>query len=71
MYWLDDVEIDFIYDKTALQVTATDKIPARETMAFDKFKIKNKEFNEIVITSTIKTKKDTISFIPIKEFIDE
>ena len=38
MYWSNVSEIDFISEKNAIQVTSTEKIPKRETHAFEKFK---------------------------------
>ncbi|MBW3018597.1 ATP-binding protein [Candidatus Woesearchaeota archaeon] len=68
MYWLDETEIDFITDKTATQVTATDKIPKREIDAFDSFEKKHKGFKKQIICPERKENKE-IEIIPIEEFL--
>lgn len=69
MYWKNNSEIDFIHDKTAIQVTATNKIPKRETNAFLKFELEHKNFKRILVCPDKKQTKDNINFIPIKEFL--
>jgi uncharacterized protein len=70
MYWLDNVEIDFVFDKTAIQVTAIDNIPKREFTAFDEFEKKHKNFKKIIITPTTNKKADKIKLISIEEFVN-
>ena len=69
MYWLDETEIDFIYDKSALQVTAIDKIPTREITSFGLFEKRHKGFKKILVCPSRKEKNDGIDIIPIKEFL--
>jgi hypothetical protein len=69
MYWLGDAEIDFIYEKYAVQVTASDNIPERELKAFRSFEKKNKNFDKILICPLRKEKKENIDIVPIEDFL--
>ena len=65
-YWGEnEYEVDFIIEKTAINVTSTDKIPEREFKGLEEFNKKHKGFNTIIIAPTLK--KENIT--PIKEFI--
>ncbi|MBT5021646.1 ATP-binding protein [Candidatus Woesearchaeota archaeon] len=68
MYWSNGVEIDFVYQNNAVQVTATDKIPLRETKAFFEFNKTNALFNNVIISPT-KKQEGKINYVPIEEFL--
>ena len=71
-YWQDLVEIDFIADNKAIQVTATKEIPKRETEAFLEFKKKHKKITKhILINPEKEGNKDGIKFVKIKKFLEE
>ncbi|MBW2984134.1 ATP-binding protein [Candidatus Woesearchaeota archaeon] len=70
MYWLDEAEIDFIYEKTAIQITSTDKIPKREIEAFTKFEKRHKGFEKLIVNPSNKANNE-VNLIPIKEFLKE
>lgn len=63
-YWQNSVEIDFVYEKTAIQVTATTNIPDREKNAFKAFEKSHKKYSHILITPT-----PTSESIGIQEFL--
>jgi predicted AAA+ superfamily ATPase len=58
-------EVDFIIEKTAINVTSTDKIPAREFKGLEDFNRKNKGFGSLVIAD--KLKKDNV--LPLLDFL--
>lgn len=65
-YWaLDDCEVDFIADKTAINVTSTDRIPDRESKGLEEFSKKNKGFRLLIVSD--KLKKENV--MPIIEFL--
>lgn len=67
-YWKEvQSEVDFVVEKTAINVTATDKIPEREFHGLEAFNKKHKEFKKIIITPSIKN--DTL--ISIKDFLKQ
>lgn len=49
-YWQNGVEIDFVFQNKAIQVTASEIIPKREHDAFIEFARKHKDFEHIVLT---------------------
>lgn len=52
-YWSElNSEVDFIINKTAMNVTATDTIPERELNALNLFKEKNPMFSTLLITKS-------------------
>ena len=62
-YWSElKSEVDFITKESAINVTATDKIPKREKFGLEEFQKKHKNFNSILITESI-TKENMISLI--------
>ena len=71
MYWLDNAEIDFVYDQNALQVTATDKIPLREIVAFNVFEKKHRNFKKFLINPNLSDCKNDIKYVKLKEFLNE
>jgi len=71
MYWLDNAEIDFVYDQNALQVTATDKIPLREITAFNVFEKKHRNFKKFLINPNLSDFKNDIKYVKLKEFLNE
>lgn len=65
-YWSEDKsEVDFIVDKTAINVTATDEIHIREIEGLKNFHTKHQDFIELLITKST-TKDNQIS---IKDFL--
>lgn len=65
-YWGTlDSEVDFIAGKTAVNVTASDKIAEREIKGLQKFNREHKEFTSMIISKSLK--KDNI--IPLREFL--
>ncbi len=68
MYWQDAAEIDFLYDKTALQVTATDSIPARELEAFEKLPRKYRGFARKIVTPSTR-RGGPVELIPLEEYL--
>jgi len=64
MYWCENSEIDFVYDKFAIQVTSENKIPLREKKAFIDFSKKHFNYTNILISK--QTRKDSIS---IEDFL--
>ena len=71
-YWQDLVEIDFVADEKAIQVTSTEKIPSRELDAFLEFKKKHKKITKHILISPKKEgKEENIKFIKVKDFLEE
>jgi uncharacterized protein len=70
-YWQDGIEIDFIVDGKALQVTATEEIPDREKNAFKTFNKKYKKIENIIISPEKKGKDENIDYIRINEFLNK
>ena len=67
-YWGElSSEVDFIINKTAINVTSTDDIPKREFKGLEEFNKKFKDFTTIIVSNTLK--KDRI--IPIKDFLNQ
>lgn len=59
-YWSElSSEVDFIVGKTAINVTATDKIPLREIQGLNNFISLHKGFNGVIISKS-KTKENII-----------
>lgn len=70
-YWQEGVEIDFVADKKAIQITASKDIPQREIHAFGEFKKKHKKITKHILISEKKEgKENNITYIPIKEFFE-
>ena len=71
-YWQDLVEIDFITDEKAIQVTATKDIPKREIEAFSEFKKKHKNITKHILISPNKEgKEEGIKFIKVDKFLEK
>lgn len=69
-YWQNIVEIDFVADNKAIQVTATKEIPQREIDAFIQFKKAHKKIKKhILISSEKKGKEENIQCIATEEFL--
>lgn len=65
-YWFEtDSEVDFIADRKAINVTASDKVNEREIKGLSDFMKKYKQFSSLLITPSLK--KD--NFIPILDFL--
>ena len=70
-YWQNKVEIDFVSDGKAIQVTSSEQIPVRETKAFEQFSKKNKKIKKFVLISPKKKGKEKmIEYLTIKEFLE-
>ena len=60
-YWSEDKsEVDFIVDKMAINVTATNEIPIREIDVLKNFNAKYQNFSNLLITKSA-TKDSQIS----------
>ncbi|MFP4568384.1 MAG: ATP-binding protein [Candidatus Woesearchaeota archaeon] len=71
-YWQDIVEIDFVADNKAIQVTATKNIPQRELNAFTEFKKKHKTITKRILISEEKEgKKENVQFIKTENFLKQ
>ena len=67
-YWGElSSEVDFVINRTAINVTSTDDIPEREFKGLNEFNKKYKGFTLIVISKSLKKE----GVIPIKEFLNE
>ncbi len=65
-YWGElNSEVDFIVNKTAINVTSTDNVPEREFRGLDEFNKKYRGFTLIIISKSLK--KENV--IPIKYFL--
>lgn len=65
-YWGElKSEVDFIVNKTAINVTSSDNIKEREFKGLNDFNEKHKGFNLILISNSLKKEE----IIPIKEFL--
>ncbi len=65
-YWGElHSEVDFIIEKIAINVTATDKIHERERKGLEDFNKKHKGFNSVIISTSLK--KENI--MPLIEFL--
>ena len=70
-YWQDSVEIDFVTDETAIQVTVAKEIPSRELNAFLEFKKKHKKITKYILISPEKEgKEDSIKYIKMNDFLE-
>lgn len=70
-YWQNGVEIDFVNENKAIQVTATKKIPQRETNAFEEFKKAHKKITKHILISPGKEgKEEGIMFVRTEEFLE-
>lgn len=67
-YWAEsDSEVDFIVEKTAINVTSTDNLPKREQKGLEEFSKKHKGFDLKIISHSLK--KDNV--MPLSEFIKQ
>lgn len=65
-YWCETgSEVDFIAEKTAINVTAADKIPERESKGLDDFSKKYKGFSLLIISRSLKGDNT----LPVLEFL--
>jgi uncharacterized protein len=68
MYWSDgESEVDFVAGEKAINVTATDKIPAREWKGLEAFQKKHKRFSLLLVTKSINDER----VISLKKFLEE
>lgn len=67
-YWGElSSEVDFIINKTAINVTSTDEIPEREFKGLEEFNKKHKNFKLLIISKSLKKER----IIPIKDFLEQ
>ena len=67
-YWSDaNSEVDFVVEEKAINVTATDKIPAREWKGLEEFQKKHKQFSLLLVSKSI-NKEGVVS---LKKFLEE
>ena len=67
-YWGESSsEVDFVINKTAINVTSTNEIPEREFKGLEEFNKKHKNFKLIIISKSIKKGR----IIPIKDFLEQ
>jgi predicted AAA+ superfamily ATPase len=65
-YWSElESEVDFIFDKTALNVTSQDEIHEREFRGLNDFKKKHRNFSSFIVSKSLE--KDGI--MPIIKFL--
>jgi len=65
-YWSElNSEVDFIVERTAINVTSTDKIPKREFIGLEEFSKKNKGFLPILISNSL----ERGNIISLKKFL--
>ncbi len=65
-YWSTlKTEVDFIVDKVAINVTATDIIPEREEIGLQEFVKKHRNFGSLLITES----KTGEKMVPLREFL--
>ena len=65
-YWSTlKTEVDFIVDKMAINVTATDTIPEREERGLQEFVKKHRNFTSLLITES----KTGEKVMPLREFL--
>lgn len=70
-YWQDLVEIDFVVDGKAIQVTSNKEIPEREIASFNEFSKKHKKIRKHLLVNPEKTEKNgNIKFIRIIDFLE-
>lgn len=67
MYWSDaNSEVDFVVGKKAINVTATDKIPAREWKGLEEFQKNYKQLTVLLITKSI----DKENVVSLSNFLE-
>ncbi|MBS3166385.1 ATP-binding protein [Candidatus Woesearchaeota archaeon] len=67
-YWSDaDSEVDFVVEGKAINVTATDKIPAREWKGLEEFKKRHKQFSLLLVTKSM----DKENAISMNKFMED
>lgn len=67
-YWGESSsEVDFIINKTAVNVTSTDEIPEREFKGLEEFNKKHRDFTLIIISKSLKKE----GIVPIKDFLKQ
>jgi len=67
-YWSDaGSEVDFVVEGKAINVTATDKIPAREWKGLEEFQKEHKQFLLLLVTKSI----DKDNAISMKKFLED
>ncbi len=67
-YWGElESEVDFIAEKTAINVTSTDKIPEREFKGLEDFNKRFRGFSLFIISNSLKK----VGIIPISEFLND
>lgn len=71
-YWQGEKEVDFVFEKTGVNVTASDKIAKREFEGLVELNKKDKNIeNLILVTSNLEKQKDEINLISLKSFLNK
>ncbi|MEK6816062.1 MAG: ATP-binding protein [Nanoarchaeota archaeon] len=68
-YWSGENEVDFIYDKKAVNVTSGETIPEREFEGLDEFSKTNKGFKLVLIAKKGSVAKDGIEVLSFEDFM--
>ncbi len=67
-YWGElKSEVDFIINKTAINVTSTNDIPDREFIGLEDFKKEHKNFSSLIVSDSLKKE----GIIPIRDFLKQ
>ena len=67
-YWSDTgSEVDFVVERKAINVTATDRIPAREWKGLEEFQKEHKQFSLLLVTKSM----DKENAISMKKFLED
>lgn len=70
-YWQDGKEVDFIFENTGVNVTAADKIAAREFDGLEQLKEKDKNIkNLILVTQNTSKQEDKIKVVSLLNFLN-
>ncbi len=65
-YWSDaHSEVDFVVKGTAINVAATDRIPARERKGLEEFQKRHKQFSLLLVTKSV----DKDNIISLNKFL--
>ncbi|MEW6529168.1 MAG: ATP-binding protein [Candidatus Micrarchaeota archaeon] len=69
-YWQDENEVDFIFENTGINVTAADKIAARELEGLKKLKERDKNIKTtLLVTPNTSKQEGKINIIPLLNFL--
>jgi hypothetical protein len=70
-YWQGEKEVDFVFEKTGLNVTVSDKIAKREFEGLIEIKKKDKNIEKLVlINPSLDKQENDIMLVPLKSFLN-